>query len=104
MRVVKLAPEHGETATSLLQKSLTAPHPRLRERLLALALLMGGQPAKHVAPQVGRSRGTVEDWVRRFNAHGLAGLHPTFRGRPAHPSRAGAAEGYCPAAPAPSRA
>jgi transposase len=82
MRVVKLAPEHGETATSLLQKSLTAPHPRLRERLLALALIMGGQPAKHVAQQVGRSRGTVEDWVRRFNAHGLAGLHPTFRGQP----------------------
>jgi transposase len=82
MRVVKLAPEPGETATSLLQKSLTAPHPRLRERLLALALIMGGQPAKHVAQQVGRSRGTVEDWVRRFNAHGLAGLHPTFRGQP----------------------
>jgi transposase len=50
--------------------------------LLALALIMGGQPAKHVAQQVGRSRGTVEDWVRRFNAHGLAGLHPTFRGQP----------------------
>jgi transposase len=43
---------------------------------------MGGQPAKQVAQQVGRSRGTVEDWVRRFKAHGLAGLHPTFRGPP----------------------
>jgi transposase len=43
---------------------------------------MGGQPAKQVAQQVGRSRGTVEDWVRRFKAHGLAGLHPTFRGQP----------------------
>jgi putative transposase len=49
---------------------------------LALALIMGGQPAKHVARQLGRSRGTVEDWVRRFNAHGLAGLQPTFRGQP----------------------
>ena len=62
MRVVKVAPEHGETTASLLQKSLTAPHPRLRERLLALALIMAGQPAKHVARQLGRSRGTVEDW------------------------------------------
>jgi transposase len=82
MRVVKFAPEHGETATSLLQKSLSAPHPRLRERLLALALIMGGQPGTHVARQLGRSRGTVEDWVRRFNAHGLAGLYPMFRGQP----------------------
>jgi putative transposase len=44
--------------------------------------MMGGQPAKHVAQPVGRSRGTVEDWVRRFNAHGLAGLRPTCRGQP----------------------
>jgi putative transposase len=82
MRAVKLSPERGETATSLLQQSLTAPHPRLRERLLALALIADGQPAKHVARQLGRSRGTVEDWVRRFNAQGLAGLRPTFRGQP----------------------
>jgi transposase len=49
---------------------------------LALALIMGGQPATQVARQLGRSRGTVEDWVHRFNAHGLAGLQPTFRGQP----------------------
>jgi transposase len=50
--------------------------------LLALALIVGGQPAKDVARQLGRSQGTVEDWVRRFNAHGLAGLHPRFRRQP----------------------
>jgi putative transposase len=82
MHIVKLTPEHGETAASLLHQSLTAPHPRLRERLLALALIMGGQPANHVARQLGRSRGTGEDWVRRFNAQGLTGLQPTFRGQP----------------------
>ena len=82
MRIVKLTPEHGETVTSLLEKSLTAAHPRLRERLLALALILGGQPANQVARQLGRSRGTVEEWVRRFNAQGLAGLQPTFRGQP----------------------
>jgi transposase len=81
-RVVKVTPEHGETTASLLQKRLTAPHPRLRERLLALALIMAGRPAKHVARQLGRSRGTVEDWVRRFNTYGTAGLSPTFRGQP----------------------
>jgi transposase len=82
MHVIKVTPAHGETAASLLQKSLTAPQPRLRERLVALALILGGQPANHVARQLGRSRGTVEDWVRRFNAHGLAGLQPNFRGQP----------------------
>jgi transposase len=50
--------------------------------LLALALIMGGQPANHVARQLGRSRGTVEDWGRRFNAQGLTGLQPTVRGQP----------------------
>jgi transposase len=43
---------------------------------------MAGQPAKHGARQPGRSRGTVEDWVRRFTTHGLAGSHPAFRGQP----------------------
>ena len=82
MRRVSVSPEHGETATTLLNKSLTAPHPRLRERLLALALIADGQSAKHVAQQLGRSRGTVENWVRRFNAQGLVGLQPTFRSQP----------------------
>jgi transposase len=82
MHVVQVPPAHGETAASLLQKSLTAPHPRLRERWLALALILGGQPANHVARPLGRSRGSVEDWVRRFNAHGLAGRQPSFRGQP----------------------
>lgn len=82
MRVVKVSSDQGETPASLLQQSLTAPPPRLRERLLALALSMAGQPAMHVARPLGRSRGTVEDWLRRFNAHGLAGLSPTCRGQP----------------------
>jgi transposase len=66
----------------LLHKSLTATHPRLRERLLALACIAEGLPAKVVAQRLGRDRGTVEAWVQRFNAHGLTSLQPQFRGQP----------------------
>jgi transposase len=66
----------------LLRKSLTDTHPRLRERLVALAFMAEGLPAKVVAQRLGRNRGTVEAWVQRFNAHGLTGLLPTCRGQP----------------------
>jgi transposase len=82
MKTVKVAPRHGESSTSLLRKSVTATHPRLRERLVALAFIAEGLPAKVVAQRLGRHRGTVESWVQRFNAHGLTGLQPKFRGQP----------------------
>jgi len=83
MNTVKVSPNHGESSASLLRKSLTATHPRLRERLVALACIAEGLPAKVVAQRLGRTRGTVESGVQRFNAHGLAGLLPKFRGQPA---------------------
>jgi hypothetical protein len=49
MRVIRVAPGHGETTASSLQNSLTARQPRLRERVLALALITADQPAKLVA-------------------------------------------------------
>jgi transposase len=82
MNTVKISPHHGESSASLLHKSLTATHPRLRERLVALAFIAEGLPAKVVAERLGRNRGTVEAWVQRFNAHGLTGLQPKFRGQP----------------------
>lgn len=82
MNTVKISPQHGESSASLLRKSTTATHPRLRERLVALAFIAEGWPAKVVAQRLGRHRGTVEFWVQRFNAHGRSGLLPKFRGRP----------------------
>jgi transposase len=82
MNAVKISPHHGESSASLLRKSLTAPHPRLRECLVALAFIAEGLPAKVVAQHLSRNRGTVESWVQRFNAHGLTGLLPKFRGQP----------------------
>jgi DNA-binding NarL/FixJ family response regulator len=71
MRTVKLSPQYEETSGSLLRKSLVADHPRLRERLAALALIADGLSAKAVARRLGRHRGIVESWVRCFNRHGL---------------------------------
>lgn len=82
MRTVKLSPQYEETSGSLLRKSLVADHPRLRERLAALALIADGVSAKAVARRLGRHRGTVESWVRCFNRHGLNGLKPAFQGQP----------------------
>jgi transposase len=82
MNTVKISPQYGESSASLLRKSMTATHRRLRKRLVALAFIAEGLPAKVVAQRLGRNRGTVESWVQRFNAHGLTGLFPKFRGQP----------------------
>jgi transposase len=82
MKTVSLSHDHGESSASLFRNSLTAPPPRLRERLVALALITEGPPARVVAQRLGRNRGTVESWVQRFNADGLDGLGPEFRGQP----------------------
>jgi transposase len=82
MNTVTVSPRHGESATSLRRKRVTATHPRLRERLVAVAFMAEGRPAKVVAQRLGRHRGTGESWGQRFNAHGLTGLQPTFRGQP----------------------
>ena len=46
MRTVKLSPQYEETSGSLLRKSLVADHPRVRERLAALALIADGVSAR----------------------------------------------------------
>jgi transposase len=81
MNTVKISPHYGESSASLLHKSLTVTHPRLRERMVALAFMAEGLPAKVVAQRLGRKRGTVEAWVQRFNAHRLIGLQPKVRGQ-----------------------
>jgi transposase len=82
MKTITLSPHHGESSASLFRKSFTAPHARVRERLVALALVAEGLPAKVVAQRLGRRRGTVAPWVRCCNARGLEGLVPEGRGQP----------------------
>ncbi len=43
-------------------------------RLLALALVLEGQPRRTAAEQAGMDRQTLRDWVHRYNEQGVDGL------------------------------
>lgn len=62
----------------LLELSIQAPHPRTRERLLALFLLAQPPPqstcAAHLCHKLGRDVHTLLKWVHDFNAGGLPAL------------------------------
>ena len=80
--MLKLNPKWRETAESLLQKSLSEPSPRLRERLLAMHFVASGESADRVARKIGRSRYALDDWILNFNAKGIAGIVPKWKGNP----------------------
>src|SRR5674536_78391 len=44
-------------------------------RILALALVLDGADRKTAAETCGMDRQTLRDWVHRYNAEGLIGLH-----------------------------
>lgn len=44
-------------------------------RMLAIALVIEGADRTTAARTCGMERQTLRDWVHRYNAHGLAGLH-----------------------------
>ena len=80
--MLKLSPKWRQTAESLLQKSLSEPNARLRERLLALHFVVSGEPADRVARKIGRSRHALYEWIHNFNAKGIAGIEPKWKGNP----------------------
>src|SRR6059058_2297324 len=47
---------------------------RAARRMLALALVLEGSSREEAARHAGMDRRTLRDWVRRYNAEGLAGL------------------------------
>ena len=60
-----------EELRSLASKSKDAAQAR---RLLAVALALEGVSRQQAAQQTGMDRQTLRDWVRRYNASGVAGL------------------------------
>lgn len=48
---------------------------RASRRMLALALVLEGTSREEAARHAGMDRQTLRDWVHRYNAQGLAGLH-----------------------------
>jgi transposase len=58
---------------------------RVVRRLLGISLLLEGKSREEAATASGMDRQTLRDWVHRYNAEGVAGLHP--RPSPGRPSR-----------------
>lgn len=61
----------------LVELSISAVHPRTRERLTALLLLSQGPPyrcASQLCRTLGRDVHTVLKWVHDFNERGLSGV------------------------------
>lgn len=73
----------GHTVHHLRLFAQEAPHPRTRERFLALYDIARGKSATRVARLIGREDETVHTWVHRYNEQGPQAL--TYRrtgGRP----------------------
>jgi hypothetical protein len=64
----------GQNPERLRELAVTAPHPRTRERFMALYEITQGMNATQVAAQAGRHFQTVHDWVHAYNARGPAAL------------------------------
>jgi transposase len=68
----------GQTLEDLRRASVSASHPRSRERFQALYLIASGQfNATTCAAHIGRQDETVLGWIHRYNAQGPDGL--TYR-------------------------
>ena len=73
----------GQTAADLRNLALHAPHPRSRERFLALHEIAQGGCATEIATRSGRHPQTVMGWVHAYNEHGpVALLYRRSGGRP----------------------
>ena len=78
----RIDPKWGETPQSLLKKSLGAEDKHLRERLMAVSLVAGGETRTSVARKIGRHRNAITEWIRRFNERGVDGLVSGWKGNP----------------------
>lgn len=73
------------TERDLARRARAEPDGRVRQRILAIRLLVLGQTVPQAAPLVGLKERQVRNWVHRFGAEGLAGLRDRPRpGQPKH--------------------
>ena len=72
----------GQTLADLKRLALEAPHPRTRERFLALSLIVEGvHNASSWAAQNDRTDETVLRWVHTYNKKGPDALNYRSTGR-----------------------
>jgi transposase len=60
----------GQTPADLRRLAMSAPHPRTRERFLALYEITQESNATRVASGIGRHPQKVRQWVHRYNGGG----------------------------------
>jgi transposase len=71
------------SASELRRSASRSENGRLSCRLLAIAMVLEGASRADAAAAGGMDRQTLRDWVRRYNAEGIAGLSDQPRsGRP----------------------
>ena len=63
------------SAAELRRAAVRCRGAAVARRMLALALVLEGSSREAAARAVGMDRQTLRDWVHRYNADGLAGLH-----------------------------
>lgn len=63
-----------EQIGQLRTERFTYPHPRVQRKMEALFLKSQGQRHKDIGRLVGVTENTVRDWLREFQAEGVAGL------------------------------
>lgn len=73
------------TERDLAQRARAEPDARVRQRILAIRLLVMGRTVPQAAPMIGLKERQVRNWVHRFQAEGLEGLRDHPRpGQPKH--------------------
>jgi len=73
------------TPDQLANNAKKEPNPRVRERLLAVRLVVMGNTVLQAAKAVGLKERQSRNWIHRFNAEGLNGLRD--RPRPGQPAK-----------------
>jgi transposase len=73
------------TERDLARLAKTESDARVRQRILAIRLIVMGQTVPQAAPVVGLKQRQVRNWLHRFAAEGLEGLRD--RPRPGQPKR-----------------
>ena len=75
MGVVVPIRRHDLTARDLRASASRERDGAAARRMLAIALVLEGMDRKTAAETCGMDRQTLRDWVHRYNAEGLNGLH-----------------------------
>jgi transposase len=72
----------GYTADAMRRAAARTSDGNAARRMLAIAHVLDGRTREEAAASCGMDRQTLRDWVHRYNAEGLAGLHDRPRRGP----------------------